>query len=76
MLGANSSVRKFTKLHLRCPRTMETSCGSSSVPAHRQPLTNAGDTVLSQHGPMVAEADDFVALGVHVALDYLAVAAV
>ena len=55
---------------------METSCGSSSVPAHRQPLTNAGDTVLGQHGPMVAEADDFVALGVHVALVYLAVAAV
>lgn len=45
-------------------------------PPTAQPLTNAGDAILSQHGPVVAEADDLVALGVHVALVYLAVAAV
>lgn len=41
-----------------------------------QPLTNAGDAILSQHGAVVAEADDLVALGVQVALVALAVAAV
>lgn len=40
------------------------------------PLTNAGDAIISQHGPMVTEADDFMALGVHVALVYLTVTAV
>lgn len=40
------------------------------------PLTNAGDTIVSQHGPVVTEADDFVALGVHVAFVYLTVTAV
>lgn len=40
------------------------------------PLTNAGDTILSQHGPVFTETDDFVALGVHVAFVYLTVTAV
>lgn len=39
-------------------------------------LTNAGDTIVSQHGPVVTEADDFVALGVHVTFVYLTVTAV
>lgn len=40
------------------------------------PLTNAGDAIVSQHCPVVTEADDLVALGVHVALVSLTVAAV
>lgn len=80
--GREMGVRK---LHLRCPGTMEPSCSyrgpklklwapPPSLLPH--PLTDAGDAILCQHCPMVTEADDLVALGVHVALIYLTVAAV
>lgn len=73
--GQTVRVRKLTELCLRCPRTWKpsvTTMGLSSI----TPLTNAGDAILGQHCPMVTEADDPVALWVHVALIYLAVAAV
>lgn len=76
--GQIEGVRKFTKL-----------CQLSAMSQnHRDqpwpkrwaptphPLTDAGDTVLSQHCSVVTEADDLVALRVHVTLIYLAVAAV
>lgn len=58
-----------------CPRTVETTVASALGP-HPHPLTNAGDAVLSQHRPVVTEADDLAALRVYVALVYLTVAAV
>ena len=51
---------------------------SGPLPCHRPhvPPTDAGDAILSQHCPVITEADDLVAFWVHVALVSLTVAAV
>lgn len=69
--GGSGSLRNWVP---RVPEPPSPAVAQSLGPTQR--LTNARDTVLSQHGAVVAEADDLVALGVQVALVALAVAAV
>lgn len=73
--GGVGAVMRFTELYPTFPEPWKPAVAPSLGP-HPCPLTNARHTVLSQHRPVLTEADDLVALGVHVALVHLTVAAV
>lgn len=74
-IEAGQEVYKTASAVSRVPESQKPAVAQAVGP-HPPPLTDAGDTVLSQHCPVVTEADDLVALRVHVTLIYLTVAAV